>query len=392
MAHGSGGRPRLLAVDDEPYVLEGLRDRLHRSFDVRVASSGDEGLELLRRDPNGYAVVISDMRMPGMPGDAFLREARGVAPDAVRMLLTGYAELDSAIRAVNDAQLFRFLTKPLEPEELMRACQAALGQHRLQTAERVLLEETLMGAVDALVSTLALASPAAFGRGNRVRKHVSRIADALELEDRWEVEVASVLAQIGAVTLPPDTAARWYSGQTLSPEERDMVVRIPGTGLRLLEKIPRLDGVREILSTYHVTPTPGDPPALGDMPEPARLLRIATDYEALESAGSEPLVAIATMRSRRIYDPELLECLREVLGIAAGQDTRLRDVAVDELELGMTLADDVRNHAGGLLVARGHIVDEHMLTLLGNVRPGLIREPLRIYLGDGDGDGSAEEL
>lgn len=369
----------MLAVDDEPYVLEALRDRLHRSFDVRVASSGPEGLELLRAEPDAYAVVISDMRMPGMAGDAFLREARIAAPNAVRMLLTGYADVESAVRAVNNAQLFRFLTKPLQPEELMRACAAALGQHRLMLAERVLLEQTLKGAVDALVSTLALASPTAFGRGTRVRAQVSLMVDAVELSNRWEVEVAAMLAHIGAVTLPSETAEKWYAGQPLTADERAMVARIPAVSRRLLEKIPRLDGVMEILSRYEATPVAGDPVMIAEMPEPARILRIAMDYEALESAGSQPAVALATMRTRRIYDPYLLDRLRDALGVESDHDTQLRDVAVDELELGMTLADDVRSKSGGLLVARGHPVDEHMLVLLANVRPGLICEPLWIY-------------
>jgi response regulator RpfG family c-di-GMP phosphodiesterase len=75
---------RVLCVDDEPRVLEGLRDNLRRSFDVRVAESGADALALLERDPDGYAVVISDMRMPGMSGATFLAQARRVAPNAVR--------------------------------------------------------------------------------------------------------------------------------------------------------------------------------------------------------------------------------------------------------------------------------------------------------------------
>ena len=98
--------PRVLCVDDEPHVLEGLRDSLRRSFDVSVADSGGAGLALLEKDPDGYAVVVSDMRMPGMSGAAFLSQAKRVAPNAVRVLLTGHADVEAAISAVNDGQLF----------------------------------------------------------------------------------------------------------------------------------------------------------------------------------------------------------------------------------------------------------------------------------------------
>ena len=128
----SGQRARVLCIDDEPLVLEGLRDVLRRSFSVTVAESGAEGLEILKRDAQAFAVVISDMQMPGMPGSAFLRDAKRLAPLAVRMLLTGYADTDAAVRAVNDGQIFRFLTKPCDRNELLGACTAALLQHRVR--------------------------------------------------------------------------------------------------------------------------------------------------------------------------------------------------------------------------------------------------------------------
>ena len=119
-------RPRVLCVDDEPQILESLRDTLRETFDVLTATSGADGLVQLRRAPDAYPVIISDMRMPAMSGALFLRESRRVAPDAVRILLTGYADLQSAITSVNDGQLFRFLTKPCEAEQLMRARAAGL--------------------------------------------------------------------------------------------------------------------------------------------------------------------------------------------------------------------------------------------------------------------------
>jgi response regulator RpfG family c-di-GMP phosphodiesterase len=220
-------RPRVLCVDDETYVLEGLCDTLRRGFDVRIATGGVEGLGILRSDPAAFAVVISDMRMPEMEGSEFLREARQVAPDVVRMLLTGYADVDSAVRTVNEAQLFRYLTKPCESAELLTACAAAAAQHELRLAERALLEQTLHGSVDALVEVLALANPAAFGRGVRLKTLAGRLACALDLANSWEVEVAAMLAHIGAVTLPQATVERLYAGVALQDQELAMAERVP---------------------------------------------------------------------------------------------------------------------------------------------------------------------
>ena len=122
----AGGKPTILCVDDEPLVLEGLQDALRRAFDVRVAASGPEGLALLKCRPRDFAVVMSDMRMPQMTGSIFLREARRIAPLAVRILLTGYTDADAAIDAVNDGQIFRFLSKPCCHEELLKVCAEAL--------------------------------------------------------------------------------------------------------------------------------------------------------------------------------------------------------------------------------------------------------------------------
>ena len=255
-------RPVVLCVDDEPFVLEWLRGVLGRSFDVRVAGSGAEGLDVLRRDPDAFAVVISDLQMPTMIGSEFLRAARVIAPDAVRMLLTGNSGVDAAIRAVNDAHLFRFLIKPCESQILLQACAAALTQHFLQTADRALLQDTLRGSVDALAEVLALTNPVVFGRARRVKELASRLARAAGLRNWWEVEVAAMLAQLGAVTLPAATAEKLYAGTHLTDLETGMVNRVPQITQQLISRIPRLEGVIEILDTYHTTthPTPEDPP------------------------------------------------------------------------------------------------------------------------------------
>ena len=376
-ARGSAAAfPRILCVDDEPAVLESLCDTLHRHFDVWTATSGASGLDQLRAEPLEFAVVISDMRMPVMPGHVFLHEACKLAPDATRMVLTGYADVDAAISAVNDGQLFRFLTKPCSPTDLLASCQAALEQHRLRTAEKVLLEQTLKGSLKALSDVLALANPAAFGRSASVREHAQRLAVALDAGTTWEVEVAAMLAQLGAITLPPATAEKLYSGANLIPREQEMVARVPELTRQILANIPRLEGVLEILDNY-----PRSYGAMGagrSLPIGARIVRIAIDYDALEARGYASDVALATLRGRaKAYDPDLLALLETVVGTDT-RDVRVTEIPLLALRAGMMLVDDVRSVAGALLIARGHVATEQLVTRLWNLGEGHVREPLLV--------------
>jgi len=200
--------PRVLCVDDEPAVLEGLRDRLRRSFDIRTAVDGRTALALLKADPEGYAVVICDMRMPGMSGAVVLREAQRIAPTAVRILLTGYADADSAIRAVNDGQIFRFLAKPCQGEELQHACAAAVGRHRMLVAERRVLEHAQYEMIDALAGLLAAALPANFAPGVELERDVAALARAAGLRESRELQLAAKLIALAPAALPAGTAER----------------------------------------------------------------------------------------------------------------------------------------------------------------------------------------
>ena len=369
-----GAKPRLLCVDDEPMVLEALRDVLRRSFDVRVESNPKEALALLRRDPKGYAVVVSDMRMPEMPGSAFLREARRCAPTAVRMLLTGYADSEAAAQAVNDGQIFRFLTKPCEPAELKRACAGALAKHRMDSAERELLEQTLHGAIKALTEVLSLASPAAFGRSGRLNELTGGLARATGSGDAWEIEVASMLVNLGAVTLPETTAEKLHAGSALNAEEVGMAARIPAVTGRILASIPRLEGVRAIVA-QHTRRFDS-----GELPEGARMLRIAVDYVALETEGAQPYLALETMRGRAgVYDPELLELFARSVGVRT-HSLKVAEVRLAGLEPGMRLVHDARAKDGRLLIARGNVVTAELLERLGNFPPGHVNEPLRVVV------------
>jgi DNA-binding NtrC family response regulator len=130
-----GGRARVLCVDDEPRLLEGLRLHLRSRFDVEVAVGGEAGLAAVA-SKGPFAVVVSDMRMPGMSGAAFLARVRAEAPDTVRILLTGSTDLDLPLAVLAESQLFRVLSKPCPPETIVAAIEAGVHRYLEQDDER----------------------------------------------------------------------------------------------------------------------------------------------------------------------------------------------------------------------------------------------------------------
>lgn len=131
---------KILFVDDEQDILDGYERLLRREFHVRVARGGQAGLEEIEQS-GPFAVVISDMRMPGMNGAEFLAQVRQNAPDTVRMLLTGYTDIGAAIAAVNEGNIFRFLTKPCEKEVLADAINLGISRYQQTSAEKELLKQ-----------------------------------------------------------------------------------------------------------------------------------------------------------------------------------------------------------------------------------------------------------
>jgi response regulator RpfG family c-di-GMP phosphodiesterase len=372
-------RPRVLCVDDEPRVLEGLHLHLHRAYEVHTAANGLEGLDAIEHSEAPFALVLSDMRMPGMDGATFLGQVRQRTPNTVRMLLTGQADIESAIAAVNEGQIFRFLTKPCPPKTLLAAFEIATEQYRLITAERVLLEQTLRGVIKTLTDILALANPTAFGRANRIRRHATDLAKQLGIEqDWWQLDVAAMLSQLSCITLPPDTLDKLYQGGVLSEKEQAMVERLPAMTFQLLGGIPRLEEVIAILNNqdqaYRLDPKAPDLPRLG-----GHLLRIATNFDTLINHGYAAETTLSIMRTRAgQYDSTVLEAFAAIRNPNVAQRNAIKEISILTLKPGMVLAEDVRTAAGALLSARGQEVTDSFLARLYNFRANLQKSTVRV--------------
>ena len=375
-------RPRILCVDDEKNVLEGLTRTLRSLYQVETAVGGQQGIEALKTKGE-FAIITSDLRMPQMTGVQFLKEARNIAPNAVRVLLTGQGDMEAAIGAINDGNIFRFLTKPCATDVLVNALAASLEQHRLITSERVLLEQTLRGSIEALTEILALANPAAFGRATRVKHMVVKLMEHFRVPETWPLEVAAMLSQVGYVTLPARTQEKIYKAEALTEEEDRMVARVPHVLEQLLGRIPRLEAVREILR-FHVRQFNSDGQSrdgiLGQgIPWGARALKVALDFDTLESEHEDH--PFDTLRSRNgYYDPDILEALAALQG-SSKREIVIHELKLRQIEVGMIFGEDVRSSKGLLLIARGQQVTPGLQERVRNFSAELgVREPVRMIV------------
>ncbi|MDH3351542.1 MAG: response regulator [Gammaproteobacteria bacterium] len=346
---------KVLFVDDEPNVLQSIRRGLRKQFDVHVAEGGEAALQLLHGEHN-FAVIVSDMRMPGMNGVELLSRVKQLWPDTVRMMLTGNADQETAVDAVNHGDIFRFLNKPCENTALSEAVKEGIRRHMLIVAERDLLENTLRGSIKALAEILSLTNPEVFGRTTRHKHLMHRLATAMKLADIWQLESIALLSQLGCVTVAEELVKRKAGGFHLSAEDLQEFVAHAKVGADLLAAIPRMDVIAESVRyqerNFDGTGHPADGPSGEDIPLGARLMRVILDFDAFESSGASSADALHRLRKQQqCYDPAILAALESLLGDAATAAPVL--TTIGSLTDVMILADDVRTSTDVLLVAKG---------------------------------------
>jgi CheY-like chemotaxis protein len=359
---------KILLVDDEAAILEGYQRLLRREFRIDAALGGKDAL--LAIQTNGpYAVVVSDMRMPEMDGVQLLAKIKALSPDTVRVMLTGNADIQTAVSAVNEGNIFRFLTKPCTKETLAKALTPSLIQARLLTAEKDLLENTLKGSIRVLAEVLSLVNPAAFSRGMRLRRYIQHIAEGLALSNPWRFEIPAMMSQLGCVTIAPETIDAVYSGQKLPPEEQERYDVHPQVARDLLSTIPRMEPVAWMIAHQNQIPAlEGD---LGDremaeMRLGAELLRVAMQYgELLRRLGSKTEALHRLALHHKGMDPRILQALLDFA--PKPEDDATQSCMIHELSAGMLLADDIRTSSGVLVAEKGHEVTVPLILKLKNL-------------------------
>ncbi len=356
----------ILLVDDDSNILDGYRRSLMREFTIETALGGEEALNLV--DSNGpFAVVVSDMRMPEMDGIQFLSCIKERSPDTVRLMLTGNGDMETAINAINEGSIFRFLNKPCSKELMVKTLSAALVQHRLLTAEKELLERTLSGSIQVLTEVLSLVNPAAFSRAERARRYMHHVVTEMKLENPWQYEVAAMMSQLGCVILAPETVEAVYNGEDLPPDERVQYEAHPRVAFDLLSKIPRLESIAWMIE-HQGKPLPDASLAdfaTPDMRRGAEILRLILSYDKIIHGGaSRTEAAHALSLQNKNFSPEFFQAL--VTLDPNAEKGEIRKCRIELLTPGMIVQQEIRTINGGLVVSKGQEVTPTLILKLKN--------------------------
>lgn len=396
----------VLCVDDEPSILSAMR-RLFRSSGHRIltAESGAAALALLESEP--IDLIISDMRMPMMTGAELLLQVRSRWPEVTRLLLTGYADIDSTISAINDGQIHRYISKPWKDSEILDTVKDAFERKDLvaeknrlealsirQNEELKTLNATLEQKVEARTAELALLndrlkknyfnSIKSFSnlielRGGQLVGHSRKVADlarrtakAMNLDDAQahEVFIAALMHDIGKIGLSDLVLSKPVS--KMNPEESARYRLHPIFGEQALMGLDDMQPVAALIRSHHERHDGrGFPDGLKDeaIPMGARILAIADAYEDMQ-AGHLISESLSPHEARTMigrgrgtqFDPLVIDAFLTLFAKPPPPAThRPLKLRTDELKPGMTLATDFLSAEGVLLLAAEHVLTDELI-------------------------------
>lgn len=435
----------ILLVDDELSITRSLH-RLFRKENCRIltATSGQEGLDILSKTEHPISLIISDQRMPVMTGAQFLEKARQLAPQAIRFLLTGYADVKDILDAVNKGEIHRYLTKPWNDDELILQVRHALELFELQSenqrlnaltlrqnkelialnqslekkvqerTEEILqkskalevanasLEKSFVDTIRLLSSLVETLNPSLGKYLNAVAQLSKRMAKRMGLEkhDVEQIEIAGMLHDIGLMGLPQTMLQK--EPEEMAESELKLFKQHPVIGQLCLQPVERLDPVGLIVFSHHenVDGT-GFPNAVtGDeIPFGAKIVRIAADFtgminkwpkdafgirqKAMKFLGNsvvnlaiedprilaqEIIKQLLFRQVKRLYDPDVFNCLAETLEedkeISRASSDKSVSISVWFLKPGMKLNQELRIRDGRLLLARNSVLSASMISAI----------------------------
>lgn len=360
--------PSVLFVDDEPAVGKIIQRHLRDRFDVVPVNSGLEALELLETEKT-FPVVVSDMEMPVMNGLEFIKKAAKRFPDSVFLMLTANTDRQTAVDAVNHGQIFKFLTKPIQKEQLAEAIELALQKQQADRSEKELLNRTFLSSVQILIDILESSCPATFERTNEIEKLAVSIAEAAGIESDWQLKIAAKLVMVGVAVHPESERIAARLRRPLNHDTLQALHDCAQTTMKLIERVPRLGNVASIIGQHmsisgdHANASLANT-EINENEIKALILKTAVLWESIKSRHPSETQAMTEIKQ---FIPDLTEDILQVLheSIAPIDEEGIALHPLARLQPGMVLAKDVIIKDGMRLLRRGRCLDEATIDKLG---------------------------
>lgn len=381
-------RDKILLVDDQENLLSALKRQLRGRYDVLTANGGKAALEIFDTE-DSIAVCICDMRMPGMTGLEVLAAMKERAPETVRMMLTGNADQATAADAINSGNIFRFLSKPCEPEDLMDGIDAGIAQYRLIMAERELLEHTLAGSVKLLSDLMGFMDFEAGNDADRMRLWARKLARQIKMPRPWELDFACMLAPLGRISIPAEIADKVWRNEELTPIENNIVTRAPEVARDLLANIPRMSGAADAVyyqdKNFDGSGFPENNLAGTEVPLAGRVLHVLKGIAAATKSRAPTKKVIDHLGSMKgCFDPDILAAANACLAVSEedADDAYLElseDLPLSLLKTGQELLVDITYEDGRLLLAKRTVLtDLHIERLRALSKSHAVNEPIKV--------------
>jgi response regulator RpfG family c-di-GMP phosphodiesterase len=365
---------KVLVVDDDPAILSLYHKHFSSVVDVHTAEVPWVAIETLKR-AGPFALIVADYKLPEMDGLELLKEAQKFAPETVRILLTGFANLELALKAINEGRVFKLLTKPCSNKEMASSFIAAINHYRQTVIDRETLEKTLSGCVQMLTDVISLSTPMAFSRARKLKALAKKISPHLKIENQWDFETAAMFSQLGCVTLPHQLLEKVQLKIPPTQIEEQMLSRVPEAGEKMLKNIPRLENIAKIVryseKNYDGSGFPEEDIALQDLPFESRALKILSAICQLEAETQDfDEIAGKIRDTQGFFDPQLTELILAELEISSlnqiHDEIEIIKVPIADLKIGDLLLTDVVTAEGKLLFSENNEVTQIILSKLIN--------------------------
>lgn len=355
----------VLVVDDAPLNLSMINDILKENYRIVIAKSGEAALKILENLALPDLILL-DIVMPGLSGHEVILKIKENArtKDIPVLFMSGLSESEQIVEGFRLGAV-DYITKPFHADEVL----ARVGVHiALQQSKREvqgILSKTLVGSVKSLIDVIALTQPKISEQSTRLRQHAMAVLKIINYppQEAWHVELAMLLSQIGCISMPDYILKKVRMGKALERDEYAKFIQHAKYGAGLVNKIPRLEVVSEIIENQFVPPEqlamPFDSTAyLGSI-----LLKLLLLYDMMVENGFEEVYAAHTALKQTRGCPEnLIDAFKQFA--SANSSVRAERVSINKLIPGMRLGEDIRMKDGSILIESGTKLSAELIKLV----------------------------